>query len=198
MDLLDLRSALVSALSSHLGTYTLGNSNTTQAVSVRDPGKGLEAGTTVTGLELIIASVAELEQQSQYKDSNFLQTWNIYLIDWGGADLEAASAVVQAGFPGTTSTGLSVSEDTGPRRQNQLRIPLSRVGGQSAFQVPPSLQVLSVNGDTGHVSIGINDMNDVTPTSGLDDDAVLVWDSATSKWKTNEHTSWTLTDGGNF
>ena len=197
MDILALRGALATALSAHLGTYTLGNGSTTPALVVRDPGQGMSAGTTVSGLEVVISSVPELEQQLQYKDSPFVQTWNVFLVDWGGADLEGAAALVQAGFPGTTAVILAVTEDIGPKRQTQLRIPLSREGGEFAFQVPPTLQVQSVNGETGHVSLGLADLDDVDDT-GLVDDAVLVWDAASSSWKVNIHTTLTLTDGGHW
>jgi len=197
VDILALRGALATALTAHLGTYTLGNGTTTPALVVRDPGQGMTAGTTVSGLEVVISSVPELEQQLQYKDSPFVQTWNVFLVDWGGADLEGAAALVQAGFPGTTAVILAVTEDIGPKRQTQLRIPLSRVGGEFAFQVPPTLQVQSVNGQTGHVSLGLADLNDVDDT-GLVDDAVLVWDAASSSWKVNIHTTLTLTDGGHW
>lgn len=157
----------------------------------------MTAGTTVSGLEVVISSVPDLEQQLQYKDSPFVQTWNVFLVDWGGGDLEGAVALVQAGFPGTTAVILAVTEDIGPKRQTQLRIPLSREGGEFAFQVPPTLQVQSVNGQTGHVSLGLADLNDVDDT-GLVDDAVLVWDATSSSWKVNIHTTLTLTDGGHW
>lgn len=197
MDILALRGALATALTAHLGTYTLGNGSTTPALVVRDPGQGMTAGTTVSGLEVVISSVPDLDQQLQYKDSPFVQTWNVFLVDWGGADLEGAAALVQAGFPGTTAVILAVTEDIGPKRQTQLRIPLSREGGEFAFQVPPTLQVQSVNGQTGHVSLGLADLNDVDDT-GLVDDAVLVWDATSSSWKVNIHTTLTLTDGGHW
>lgn len=197
MDILALRGALATALTAHLGTYTLGNGSTTPALVVRDPGQGMTAGTTVSGLEVVISSVPDLEQQLQYKDSPFVQTWNVFLVDWGGADLEGAAALVQAGFPGTTAVILAVTEDIGPKRQTQLRIPLSRAGGEFAFQVPPTLQVQSVNGQTGVVSLGLADLDDVDDT-GLVDDAVLVWDATSSSWKVNQHTTLTLTDGGNW
>jgi hypothetical protein len=197
VDILALRGALATALTAHLGTYTLGNGSTTPALVVRDPGQGMTAGTTVSGLEVVISSVPDLEQQLQYKDSPFVQTWNVFLMDWGGGDLEGAAALVQAGFPGTTAVILAVTEDIGPKRQTQLRIPLSREGGEFAFQVPPTLQVQSVNGQTGAVSLGLADLNDVDDT-GLVDDAVLVWDATSSSWKVNIHTTLTLTDGGHW
>ena len=198
MDILTLRTTLATELTNHLGTYTLGNGSTTDSIAVRDPGVGMPAGTTCTGLEVIIISVPELAQNLQYEDSPFAQTWDIFLVDWGGGDPEGAAVLVQSGFPGTTSNIVSVTEDNGPKRQLQLRIPLSRDGGQSAFQVPPTLQVQSVNGLTGYVSLGINDMDDVEVPNTITDDAVLVWDSANSKYRLDEQTSYSLTDGGNF
>jgi len=197
VDILTLRTTLATELTNHLGTYTLGNGTTTDSLAVRDPGVGMPAGTTCTGLEVIIISVPELVQELQYEGSPFAQTWNVFLVDWGGGDPEGAAVLVQSGFPGTTSNIVSVTEDKGPRRQLQLKIPLSRDGGQSAFQVPVTLQVQSVNGSTGHVSLGLDDLNDVSST-GLVDDAVLVYDSATSSYVLNTHTTLTLTDGGNF
>ena len=197
MDILALRGALASALTSYLGTYTLGNGSTTPALVVRDPGAGLQAGTTVSGLEVVINSVPELEQRTQYKDSPFVQTWIVVLLDWGGGDLEGATALVQSAFPGTTATILAVTEDIGPKRQSELRIPLQREGGSPAFQIPPSLQVQSVNGQVGHVSLGLSDLDDVNST-GLVDKALLVWDAATSRWKVNQHTTLTITDGGHW
>lgn len=197
MDLLALRGALSTALSTRLGTYTLGNGSTTPALVVRDPGESVVAGTDVSGLEVVISSVPELDQQLQYTSSPFIQTWNVFLMDWGGGDLEGAAAVVQSGFPGTTATILAVTEGIGPKRQTQLRIPLDRAGGAFAFQVPPTLQVQSVNGQTGNVSLGLADLDDVD-SSGLTNNSVLVWDAASSSWKVNVHTTLTLTDGGHW
>ncbi|MFZ9568576.1 MAG: hypothetical protein ACO28M_01910 [Vulcanococcus sp.] len=180
-----------------MGTYTLGNGSTTPALVVRDPGESVVAGTDVSGLEVVISSVPELDQQLQYTSSPFIQTWNVFLMDWGGGDLEGAAAVVQSGFPGTTATILAVTEGIGPKRQTQLRIPLDRAGGAFAFQVPPTLQVQSVNGQTGNVSLGLADLDDVD-SSGLTNNSVLVWDAASSSWKVNVHTTLTLTDGGHW
>lgn len=197
MDLLALRGTLSTALANRLGTYTLPNGATTPAISVRDPGDGISAGTSVSGLELVIISVPELELVSQYQSSPYLQTWTVFLVDWGGGDMEGAVALVQAGFAGTTATSLNLTEDLGPKRQTQLRIPLDKEGGSFAYQVPPSLQVASVNGQTGNVQINLNDLEDVDNT-GLTESSVLVWDATNSKWKANRYTTLTLTDGGHW
>jgi hypothetical protein len=47
------------------------------------------------------------------------------------------------------------------------------------------------------VSVGLNDLDDVN-TTGLTDKALLVWDAATSRWKVNQHTTLTITDGGHW
>ena len=197
MDLLALRGTLSTALANRLGTYTLPNGATTPAISVRDPGDGISAGTAVSGLELVIISVPELELVSQYQSSPYLQTWTAFLVDWGGGDMEGAVALVQAGFAGTTAASLNLTEDLGPKRQTQLRIPLDKEGGAFAYQVPPALQVASVNGQTGNVQINLNDLEDVDDT-GLTESSVLVWDALSSKWKANRHTTLTLTDGGHW
>lgn len=197
MNILALRAALATALTNHLGTYTLANGMTTPAIVVRDPGQGMAAGTTVSGLEVVISSVPELQQEAQYTSSPLVQTWNVFLIDWGGGDLEGAAAWVQSGFPGTTAVILAVTEEIGPVRQMQLRIPLIRPGGAFSYELPPTLQVQSVNGQTGHVTLELADLEDVDAT-GLIDDAVLVWDATTSRWTVNQHTTLTLTDGGNW
>jgi hypothetical protein len=197
VEILALREAIASALTDHLGVYHLPNGATTAALSVRDPGDGMAAGMSVAGLEAVITSVPELEQRLQYSSSPFLQTWTLTLIDWGGGDIEGATALVQSGFPGTTTQVLGLTEDQGPKRQSQLRIPLSRVGGEFAYQLPPALQVQSVNGQTGHVVLGISDLDDVDPT-GLGDDAVLVYDAAASKWRVNRQTVLSITDGGHW
>ncbi len=44
----------------------------------------------------------------------------------------------------------------------------------------------------------LNDMDDVEVPNAITDDAVLVWDSANSKYRLDEQTSYSLTDGGNF
>ena len=185
MDILALRGALATALSAHLGTYTLGNGTTTPALVVRDPGEGMNAGTTVNGLEVVISSVPELEQQSQYTSSPFLQTWNVFLVDWGGGDIEGASALVQSGFPGTTATILAVTEDIGPKRQLQLRIPLPKDGELAEFVLPESAKVQSVNGQTGFVSLGLDDLDDVD-AAGVVEDSVVAWDATAEQWEARD------------
>ena len=196
MDLLALRNSLASELSTYLGTYTLGNGATTPAIVVRNPGEGIGAGISVAGLEVVLSSVPELTQELQYKNSPFAQMWQVDLIDWGGGSMEQATALIQSGYPGTTAQVVSLVEDRGPKRQTRLSIPMSREGGQDAFQIAPTAQVLSVNSSVGHVSLGLVDLSDVDATS-VADEAVLVYSAASSKYKLNQVKT-DLTDGGNF
>jgi hypothetical protein len=123
MEVLALRSALQSLLSSALGTYTLGNGTTTAAVHVRAVGEPMPSGATVSGMELVIVRDPELDPILQYKTPNAFRLWTVYLVDWGGsANLEAAAALVLSSFPNTTIQTLSVPEAVGPRNQMRLQI----------------------------------------------------------------------------
>jgi hypothetical protein len=197
VDVLAIRGAIATVLAPLLGTYTLANGATTDALVVRDPGQGLAAGTTVSGLEVVISSVPELEEQAQYRYAPFLQVWNVFVQDWGGGDLEEAVATLQSAFPGSSAVLLAVLEDQGPKRQAQLRLPSNRNSNQLPATSEPTTLVKSVNGAIGHVSLGLADLDDVDDT-GLVDDAVLVWDASSSSWKVNIHTTLTLTDGGHW
>lgn len=197
MDVLAIRGAIATVLAPLLGTYTLANGATTAALVVRDPGQGLAAGTTVSGLEVVISSVPDLEEQPQYRLAPFRQVWNVFVQDWGGGDLEEAVATLQSGFPGATAVLLAVLEDQGPKRQAQVRLPANRDSNQLPVTSEPTQLVKSVNGQLGHVSMGLTDLNDVDGT-GLVGDAVLVWDATSSTWKVNLQTTLSLTDGGHW
>lgn len=138
MDVLAIRGAIATVLAPLLGTYTLSNGATTPAIVVRDPGEGMTAGTTVSGLEVVISSVPELEEQAQYRLAPFIQTWNVFLLDWGGTNIEDAMATLQSGFPGATAVLLAVLEDQGPKRQAQIRLPVSRESNQLPVDVQPT------------------------------------------------------------
>jgi hypothetical protein len=123
MEVLALRTALQSLLTSALGTYTLGNGTTTAAVHVRAVGEARPSGVTVTGMELVIVRDPELDPIPQYKNPNAFRRWIVYLVDWGGsADLKAAAALVLNSYPSTTIETLSVPEAVGPRNQMRLEI----------------------------------------------------------------------------
>jgi len=185
VDILALRGALATALTNHLGTYTLANGSSTPALVVRDPGEGLPAGLTVTGLEVVISSVPDLEAQQQYRNSPFLETWNVFLIDWGGGDIAGATTLVQSLFAGTTALILAVTEGIGPRRQSQLRIPLPKDGQIVDVVLPQTSVVQSVNGQTGDVSLGLADLTDVE-TTGLIEDSVLAWDATADTFEARD------------
>ena len=185
MDILALRGALATALTNYLGTYTLANGSSTSALVVRDPGAGLPAGLTVTGLEVVISSVPDLEAQQQYRNSPFLETWNVFLIDWGGGDIAGATTLVQSLFAGTTAVILAVTEGIGPRRQTQLRIPLPKDGQIVDVVLPQTSVVQSVNGQTGDVSLGLGDLTDVE-TTGLIEDSVLAWDATADTFEARD------------
>jgi hypothetical protein len=185
VDILALRGALATALTNHLGTYTLANGSSTPALVVRDPGGGLPAGLTATGLEVVISSVPDLEAQQQYRNSPFLETWNVFLIDWGGGDIAGATTLVQSLFAGTTAVILAVTEGIGPRRQTQLRIPLSKDGQIVNVVLPQTSVVQSVNGQTGDVSLGLGDLTDVE-TTGLIEDSVLAWDATADTFEARD------------
>lgn len=121
MDVTVLRAQVEAVLSADLGTYTLANGETTPAISVRDPGKGLAPGTRVSGLEAVIYSVPEMLPVREYQSDNAIRAWSVYLVGWGdGVDMQTASASLLANFPGADVATLSVPEDIGPR--NQMRV----------------------------------------------------------------------------
>ena len=123
MEVLALRTALQSLLSSALGTYTLGNGTTTAAVQVRAIGEARPSNVTVSGMEMVIVRDPELDPIPQYKNPNAFRRWTLYLIDWGGsADLKSAAALVLNSYPSTTIETLSVPEAVGPRNQMRLQI----------------------------------------------------------------------------
>jgi hypothetical protein len=123
MEVLALRTALQSLLSSALGIYTLGNGTTTAAVHVRAVGEARPSNVTVSGMEMVIVRDPELDPILQYKNPNAFRRWTVYLVDWGGsADLESAAALVLDSYPSTTIETLSVPEAVGPRNQMRLQI----------------------------------------------------------------------------
>jgi hypothetical protein len=123
MEVLALRTALQSLLSSALGTYTLGNGTTTAAVHVRSVGEARSSNVTVSGMEMVIVRDPELDPIPQYKNPKAFRRWTVYLVDWGGsADLKAAAALVLDSYSNTTIETLSVPEAVGPRNQMRLQI----------------------------------------------------------------------------
>ena len=121
MNVLELRTELATLLSASLGTYTLPNGATTPAIAVRSSGEALSAGTTVTGLEVVVIRDPDLTPIPQYTDSGALRAWTVYLVDWSDAvDLEPIGAYIVEAYAGTAVSTLAVPKGTGP--QNQMRI----------------------------------------------------------------------------
>lgn len=123
MDVVTLRNQVQSALSSLLGTYTLGNGSTTPACSVRGYGESLPGKTTVSGLECIILREPDLKEQLQYANVEATRIWSVFLIDWGGTGVinRAAGKLIYT-FPGASAENVSVLEGLGPKAQKRVRI----------------------------------------------------------------------------
>lgn len=77
-----------------VGTYTHPGGQTSPAISVGDP----EAGTEVSGLEVLIARNAERKTLSGFEFLGFIEEWPVKLINWDNADLEDAANAVAAAF----------------------------------------------------------------------------------------------------
>lgn len=121
--ILTVRNELASLLSSYLGTYTLANGATTPAISVRDQGGSLAAGTTVAGIECVVMAEPLLEPVRQYRQEHAIEIWTIYLVDWSGANaarLREVAARIAWKFPGSQTFAITVPKGVGPR--NQIRV----------------------------------------------------------------------------
>lgn len=120
---LTLRTALATLLASDLGTYTLANGSTTPAISVRDQGGTMAAGTTVEGIEVVITAEPELEPVAAYVNEAAFSRWILYLVDWSGANaprLQAVAAKIIAAYPRSRTFPITVPRGVGPR--NQIRV----------------------------------------------------------------------------
>ena len=123
MDILGLRVALETLLVDYLGSYRLANGAVTPAVHVRAYGEPLPAGTTATGLELVLIREPGLTPLSQYSNQEAFRTWTVFLVNWTDTvRLEDATALVIRAFPGTTATTVPVPEGLGPRNQMRLEV----------------------------------------------------------------------------
>lgn len=131
---LELRQELEAALSGRIGTYTLSNGETTNAISVRAPGERLLPQTQVSGIEVVIKRDPEQQVVTHYRLPGTLDRWVVYLIGWSGgsADLAGAADAVLNVFQNTTITDLSVPEGIGPQHQKRLDILLDPMG----FRIP--------------------------------------------------------------
>jgi hypothetical protein len=124
MDILTLREELETLLVDHLGEYKLANGETTTAVHVRAVGEAMPAGTTVSGIELILVREPSLDPIRQYSNPKALRRWEMFLVGWAPDDsLEEAASLIVDAYPSATLTAVTVPESVGP--QNQLRIVLT-------------------------------------------------------------------------
>jgi hypothetical protein len=123
MDLLSLRTAIETTLVDQLGTYTLANSASTPAISVRAAGESLPPGTTVTGLEVVIVREPELVPVRQYSKEQAFSRWTLYLVDWSGdASLQEVAGRLLWSYPGSNAVTINVPRGVGPRSQMRVDI----------------------------------------------------------------------------
>jgi len=123
MDLLSLRTAVETTLVDQLGTYTLANSITTPAISVRALGESLPPGTTVSGLEVVIVREPELVPVRQYQNEQAFSRWTLYLVDWSGdASLQEVAGRLLWSYPGSNAVTINVPRGVGPRSQMRVDI----------------------------------------------------------------------------
>jgi hypothetical protein len=123
MDILQLRTELETLLVDNLGVYTLANGTETPAISVRAVGERTPAGTTVTGIELVLIRDPGLEPIDQYSNQAAFRTWTLYLVDWdNNQNLEGPAARILEYYPGTIITTVLVPEGLGPKHQLRLTV----------------------------------------------------------------------------
>lgn len=123
MDVLTLRTGIEQALEPLLGFYTLANQNTTPAISVRAVGESLPAGTTVSGMEVVIIRDPALAPVIQYQNEEAFRVWTLYLVGWSvDAPLSAAAGKLIYLYPGSSSYDVRVPEGMGPRAQKRVVI----------------------------------------------------------------------------
>lgn len=121
MNILELRNDLETLLAAELGNYTLPNGEVTSAISVRSSGESLPAGTTATGLEVVIIRDPDLSAVPQYTNPDAIRTWTVFLVDWSNAvDLEPIGAYLIEAYPGSQVSTVAVPRTGGP--QNQMRV----------------------------------------------------------------------------
>lgn len=121
MDILALRSSIAVTLSSLIGTYTLANSSTTPAISVRGTGESLLPGTRVTGMEVVIVREPELEAVDSYQRGQAFNKWTVYLVDWSmSSKLQEAAGKLIWAWPGSSAVAITVPSGVGPRHQMRV------------------------------------------------------------------------------
>ncbi|MGY2892752.1 hypothetical protein [Deinococcus sp. UYEF24] len=93
----ELRAQVEEALASEgveVGTYTYLGGGTSPAICVGDPPEG----TSVTGLEVLIARNPDRSTLPGFEFIGFIEEWPIRFINWGNADLEAAANALAVAF----------------------------------------------------------------------------------------------------
>lgn len=123
MDVLTFRTGLETVLADHLGTLTFTNGSTTPAISVRASGDSLPAGTTVTGLEVVIVRDPSPVPVRQYRNEQGFSRWTVYLIDWSSAtSLQELAELLIDRYPGSTISTLGAPRNLGPKAQLRVDI----------------------------------------------------------------------------
>lgn len=122
MNILSLRTELETTLVDVLGTYRLANGASTPAISVRDVGGSLPAGTTVTGLECVILREPELVPIRQYSKEHAFSRWTLYLVLWTdtGVSLQEIAGRLLWAYPGSNAVSITVPQNVGPRHQMRV------------------------------------------------------------------------------
>lgn len=124
MNILSLRTELETTLVDVLGTYRLANGATTPAISVRDVGGSLPAGTQVTGLECVILREPELVPIRQYSKEHAFSRWTLYLVMWTetGVNLQEIAGRLLWAYPGSNAVSINVPRGVGPRHQMRVNL----------------------------------------------------------------------------
>jgi hypothetical protein len=121
MDILSLRTSIATTLGNLIGTYTLANSSTTPAISVRGTGESLPTGTSVVGMEVVILREPELNAIASYRNGQAFNRWTLYLVDWDmTASLQEAAGKLIWAWPGSNATSITVPQGVGPRHQMRV------------------------------------------------------------------------------
>ena len=95
----DIRDQVALALAAGgvtVGTYTFQGGQTAPAISVKD----VPQGTSVTGLEVLIARNPDRKMLRGFEFLGFIEEWPVRLINWGNVDLEdACNAIAEVFHP---------------------------------------------------------------------------------------------------
>ena len=123
MDAATLRTQIAAALADDLGTYTLLNGETTPAISVRPEGERLAAGTTATGLEVVILSEPRLSPVGAYLQQPSRREFIVFLVGWDDtANITTAAEKLIYLFPGTIWQEIPIAKRVGPTNQARVII----------------------------------------------------------------------------